>query len=129
MANELILVVDDNAANAKLVAFLLKSLGYAVRTAANASEAIEAVALEVPKLILMDIQLPGMDGLSLTRKLKQDPETRATLIVAFTAYAMRGDDARAKEAGCDAYITKPIDTRTLPAKIRELLDKRREDAT
>ncbi len=121
MANESILVVDDNAQNTRLVSFLLSSRGYAVKSAGSADEALAALALEVPRLILMDLQLPGMDGLTLTRQLKADPRTRDTFIVAFTAYAMKGDEARAFEAGCDAYITKPIDTRTLPTKIAEFL--------
>jgi two-component system cell cycle response regulator DivK len=121
MANESILVVDDNPANCRLASFLLASKGYKVRTAASADEALAALAEEVPRLILMDLQLPGMDGLTLTRRLKSDPRTRDTLIVAVTAYAMKGDEARAREAGCDAYITKPIDTRTLPLQIAEYL--------
>lgn len=121
MANESILVVDDNPQNAKLVSFLLRARGYAVRTAGTADEALAMLEREVPGLILMDLQLPGMDGLTLTRKLKADPRTRDTVIVAFTAYAMKGDEARAREAGCDAYITKPIDTRSLPAQIAEFL--------
>lgn len=129
MAHERILVVDDNPANCKLVSFLLKTAGYSVRTATTADEAIAAIGLEVPELILMDLQLPGMDGLTLTRQLKLKSETRATLIVAFTAYAMLGDEARARAAGCDAYITKPINTRTFPSEIRDLLDRQQQDAT
>jgi CheY-like chemotaxis protein len=121
MASESILVVDDNPQNAKLVSFLLNARGYSVTTAGTADEALAILEREVPRLILMDLQLPGMDGLALTRKLKADPRTRDTVIAAFTAYAMKGDEARAREAGCDAYITKPIDTRSLPAQIAELL--------
>jgi CheY-like chemotaxis protein len=100
---------------------LLSAQGYEVRTATNADEALAVIDEQVPQLILMDIQLPGMDGLTLTRKLKEDPRTRDTFIVAVTAYAMKGDEQRAREAGCDAYITKPIDTRALPAMIDEYL--------
>jgi CheY-like chemotaxis protein len=121
VASEDILVVDDNPANAKLVAYLLTSKGYKVRVVSNADEAIAAVAERVPALILMDLQLPGVDGLTLTRKFKAEPRTHATFIVAFTAYAMKGDELRAREAGCDAYITKPIDTRALPAQIAGFL--------
>lgn len=121
MANESILIVDDNPQNVKLVSFLLSARGYAVRTAGTADEALAVLEQEVPRLILMDLQLPGMDGLTLTRKLKADPRTRDTVIVAFTAYAMKGDEARAREARCDAYLTKPIDTRSLPAQIAEFL--------
>lgn len=121
MAHESVLVVDDNPHNAKLVAFLLGARGYAVRTAATAEAALAALAEEVPRLILMDLQLPGMDGLTLTRKLKADPRTKDTFIVALTASAMTGDEARALAAGCDAYLTKPIDTRSLPTKVVEFL--------
>lgn len=123
-ASESILVVDDNPQNSKLISFLLVANGYEVRTAADADEALAAVAEEVPGMILMDLQLPGMDGLTLTRLLKADPRTRDTVIVAITAYAMMGDEDRARKAGCDEYITKPIDTRTLPAKIAEVLARR-----
>ncbi len=112
-----ILIVDDNPANVKLVSFLLTTCGFAVHTATNADEALAAVAQHRPRLILMDIQLPGMDGLTLTRLLKADPKTSDTIIVAVTAYAMKGDDAKARRAGCDGYVTKPIDTRALPGMI------------
>ena len=120
----MILVVDDNPQNSKLVAFILIAKGYKVRTAANAEEAMTAIADEVPRLILMDLQLPGMDGLTLTKKLKADPRTQHVFVVALTAYAMKGDEKQAFEAGCDAYITKPIDTRGLPGKIEEYLGRR-----
>ncbi len=120
-----ILVVDDNPTNLKLVSFLLTANGHAVRTAGNADEALAAVHQCTPELILMDVQLPGMDGLALTRQLKADPATRGCFIVAFTAYAMKGDEERAIAAGCDAYLTKPIDTRSLPARIGEYLDRAR----
>lgn len=116
-----ILIVDDNPSNTKLLAFLLQSRGYDVRTAANAEDALSAIAERPPRLILMDIQLPGMDGLSLTRQLKADPATRDISIIAATAYAMKGDQERALAAGCDGYITKPIDTRKLPVDIARFL--------
>lgn len=116
-----ILIVDDNPSNTKLLAFLLQAKGYEVRTAANADEALAAIADRHPRLILMDIQLPGMDGLTLTRQLKADPATQGISIIAATAYAMKGDEARALAAGCDGYITKPIDTRQLPADIARFL--------
>ena len=117
MAGEKILIVDDNPTNLKLVAYLMSANGYEVTTAHDADAALAAIAHDPPRLILMDLQLPGIDGLELTRKLKADPATRAIIIVAVTAYAMKGDEARALAAGCDAYITKPIDTRGLPAAI------------
>lgn len=116
-----ILIVDDNPSNTKLLAFLLASKGYDVRTAANADEALIAIAEHRPRLILMDIQLPGMDGLTLTRRLKSDPATKDISIIAATAYAMKGDEERALAAGCDGYVTKPIDTRKLPMDIARFL--------
>lgn len=116
-----ILIVDDNPSNTKLLLFLLQSKGYDVRAAANAEEALASIADRPPRLILMDIQLPGMDGLTLTRQLKADPATKDISIVAATAYAMKGDEERALAAGCDGYVTKPIDTRTLPLEIERYL--------
>jgi CheY-like chemotaxis protein len=116
-----ILIVDDNPSNTKLMAFILSTRGYDVRTAASADEAIATLADFHPRLILMDIQLPGMDGLTLTRKLKADPATRDISIIAATDYAMKGDEERAREAGCDGYVTKPIDTRQLPVDIERFL--------
>lgn len=116
-----ILVVDDNPINLKLVTFLLQSRGYSVRTAENAFEALAMIDEDVPHLVLMDLQMPGMDGLALTRKLKADARTRAAFVVALTAAAMKGDEERALAAGCDAYMTKPIDTRALPIKVAEFL--------
>jgi CheY-like chemotaxis protein len=124
MAGERILIVDDNAINLKLVAYLMKANGYTVMTALDAESAIEAIRANHPDVILMDIQLPGIDGLELTRRLKADPKTRDIVIVAVTAYAMKGDQAKALAAGCDDYITKPIDTRTLPETIAKHLAKR-----
>jgi CheY-like chemotaxis protein len=124
MAGERILIVDDNATNLKLVAYLMKANGYTVETALDAESAIVAIRDNHPDVILMDIQLPGIDGLELTRRLKADPATRDIVIVAVTAYAMKGDQAKALAAGCDDYITKPIDTRTLPETIARHLAKR-----
>jgi CheY-like chemotaxis protein len=121
MAGERILIVDDQPANLKLVKVLLTSEGYDIRTAADAEEALDVLDGFRPRLILMDIQLPGLDGLALTRRLKSSPETREIAIIALTAYAMKGDEERAVAAGCDGYITKPIDTRSLPLRIAETL--------
>lgn len=126
MAGERILIVDDNATNLKLVAYLMKANGYTVDTALDAEAAIEAIRHHPPDVILMDIQLPGIDGLELTRRLKADPATRDIVIVAVTAYAMKGDQAKALAAGCDDYITKPIDTRALPETIARHLARRAE---
>lgn len=117
MPAEPILVVDDNAQNLKLARVLLISEGYQVRTATNAEEALQVLDLFSPRLILMDIQLPGMDGLELTRRLKADPSRRGIVVVALTAYAMRGDQEKALAAGCDGYIAKPIDVEAFPRLI------------
>jgi CheY-like chemotaxis protein len=109
--------VDDNPTNLKLVSDVLRFEGYRILNASDAESAQEIVRSTPPDLILMDIALPGMDGLTLTRLLKANEATRRIVIVALTAFAMKGDDARAREAGCDGYITKPIDTRTLPGAV------------
>lgn len=121
MPSEPILIVDDNPVNLKLVRVLLTSEGYDVRTATDAEEALEILHTFHPRVILMDIQLPGMDGLELTTRLKANPDTRDIIILALTAYAMKGDDKKTLDAGCDGYIPKPIDTRTLPGVIAEYL--------
>ena len=120
-----VLIVDDNPMNMKLVRVLLTGEGYQVRTAADALEALDILKEWRPLLILMDIQLPGIDGLELTRRLKADPGTEQIIIIGLTAYAMKGDEGRILAAGCDAYIAKPIDTRTLPDVIATLIEKNR----
>jgi CheY-like chemotaxis protein len=119
MAGEGILVVDDNPANGKLVRFLLTKRGYDVRVAMDAVEALSLLETFEPQLILMDLQLPGMDGLELTRRLKTQDRTRDIPIIAVTAYAMKGDEQKARAAGCDGYVTKPIDTHALPVVVNE----------
>lgn len=121
MSGESLLVVDDNERNLKLARAVLEIAGFVVRGAADAEEALAEIAAELPALILMDLELPGMDGLTLTRKLKADPRTAAVRIVALTAFAMKGDDVRAYEAGCDGYIPKPIDVGRFGAQIAEVL--------
>lgn len=123
MSGEPILIVDDNAVNLKLARVLLTGEGYEVRTAADAEEAFTALQTFRPRLILMDIQLPGMDGLELTRRLKADARLAGVVILALTAYAMKGDEEKAREAGCDGYVTKPIDTRTLSSVIQGYLER------
>ncbi len=114
MAGEPILIVDDHPINLKLARVVLAVEGYVVRTAADAEEALAVLAVFSPRLILMDLQLPGMDGLELTRRLKAAEATRAIRIIAVTSYAMKGDEAKARQAGCDDYVTKPIDIEALP---------------
>ncbi|HLZ08259.1 MAG TPA: response regulator [Chloroflexota bacterium] len=121
MSYETILIVDDNAINLKLARVTLRGEGFDVHTAGDAEEALTLLERIHPRLILMDIQLPGMDGLELTRRLKADPAQANIVIVALTAYAMKGDEQRAREAGCDGYIAKPIDTRTLPGLLGQYL--------
>lgn len=104
-----ILVVDDNAANLKLARVILQQEGHTVRTVIDAEEALVLLKSWRPALILMDIQLPGLDGLELTRRLKSEPEHRDTIIIALTAFAMPSDRERALAAGCDDYLSKPID--------------------
>ncbi len=126
MTREVVLVVDDHPPNLVLLEHLLVEAEFEVRTAVDAPTALAAIAAEVPRLILMDLQLPGMDGFALTRKLKDDPATRHILIVAVTSYAMSGDDQRAREAGCDGYLAKPIDTTKFADQIRAYLLPQRE---
>ena len=122
MAGEPLLIVDDNATNLKLVRVLLEGAGYQVRVALDADAALGILREFRPQLILMDIQLPGMDGLSLTRMLKANPSLRDIIILGLTAYAMKGDEERILAAGCDGYIAKPLNTRTLPGIVASHLD-------
>ena len=124
MAGEQILIVDDTPVNLKLTRILLVNEGYKVLTAATAEEALDMLRNYHPQLLLADVQLPGMDGLELTRRVKSDPATQDISVVALTAFAMKGDEQKALEAGCDGYITKPIDTRALGARIRDFLSRR-----
>ncbi|HXB96812.1 MAG TPA: response regulator [bacterium] len=121
MSDPRILVIDDSAANLKLLRVLLLTEGFRVSTATNAAEALAQVAAELPDLVLTDVQLPDLNGLELARRLKADPRSAAIPVVAVTAYAMSGDKGRALSAGCDAYVSKPIDTRALPSLLRSLL--------
>ena len=123
MSSNSVLIVDDTPVNLKLVRVLLSRQGFEVRTASTAEEALEMAQSFRPRLVLADIQLPGMDGLEMTRRLKAAPETHDTVVLALTAFAMKGDEEKAFAAGCDGYITKPIDTRTFPSLIREYMAK------
>jgi len=123
MANEPILVVDDNPLNLKLARLLLAVEGYQVRTAEHAATALAVLETFHPRLILMDVQLPGMDGLEFTRRLRADPSLDDVIILALTAYAMEADEQKALDAGCDGYVAKPLDTRSLPDVVRSYLDR------
>ena len=116
-----ILIVDDNPTNLKLACDVLQFEGYKVIKAEDAECARELLTQHLPALILMDIALPGMDGLSLTRLLKADERTCRIPIIALTAFAMKGDEQKARDAGCDGYITKPIDIRSLPLQVEQAL--------
>lgn len=117
MNEKLIMVVDDNIINLKLMRILLTKMGFTAHVAIDAKDALAVLEKVHPYLILMDIQLPGMDGLALTRQLKANSTTQDIVIVAFTAYAMRGDKQKAKDAGCDGYISKPIDLTTFASDL------------
>jgi CheY-like chemotaxis protein len=116
-----ILIVDDNPTNLKLARDVLECEGFVVEQAADAEQAQIALHRQRPDLILMDIALPGMDGLTLTRLLKADPSFQGIPVVALTAFAMKGDDQKALAAGCEGYITKPIQTRQFAKQVRAFL--------
>ena len=126
MAAQKILVVEDNDMNMQLVEYLLEEGGYAIVKAASGEEALAIAhdrAAAAPDLILMDIHLPGMDGLSVVRAMKADDRMANVPILALTAHAMRGDKDRFLEAGCDGYISKPIDVKTFLTSIEQYLPK------
>jgi CheY-like chemotaxis protein len=116
-----ILIIDDNPINLRLASEILEMEGYGVIRATDAEDALRVLGTTSPRLILMDIALPGMDGLTLTRLLKADEAWKHTAIVALSAFAMKGDAQKALDAGCDGYVTKPIDTRTFAAQVREMI--------
>ena len=121
-----ILIVEDNPTNLKLATVMLSSAGYETRGAADADEAEQAIAEQLPDLILMDLGLPGKDGYELTRELRARPPTREIPILAVTSFAMKGDRIKAMDAGCTAYLTKPINRRTLLDQVETLLEGREE---
>ena len=116
-----VLTVEDHEDNRRIVRDLLTSVGYEVIEATTGEDGVRLAEAERPDLILMDIQLPGLDGYAATRQIKANPALRHIPIVAVTSYALSGDDLKAREAGCDAYVTKPFSPRVLLAKIREYL--------
>ncbi len=121
MNNADILIVDDNPDNLALTRMLVEFEGHRVRTAEDAEQAFQMLQAYCPDLILLDIQLPGMDGLELARRVRRNPALRNVVIVALTAYAMQSDEENALAAGCNGYITKPIDTRTFGGTVRSYL--------
>jgi CheY-like chemotaxis protein len=123
MANETILIVEDNPVNQKLLVTILRPHGYRLLTAVDGEEAIRIASQELPQLILMDLQIPKMNGYVATEWLKAQPETAGIPIIALTAHAMEDERNHAQQVGFDGYITKPIDTRLFPNQIRVYLEK------
>ncbi len=125
--SERILIVEDNPENMRLLEMVLRAKNYTLLKATDGEEALNIAMRERPDLIIMDIQLPKMNGLEVTRKLRETPAFSHTPIIAITAYAMKGDKERVIEAGCDAYLSKPINTRELPEIIAGMLLQRQKD--
>jgi CheY-like chemotaxis protein len=126
---EKILIVEDNPLNMRLIEMTLRPKGYELLKATDGEEALEMAIREKPDLILMDIYLPKVSGLEVTRRLRQMPAFNHIPIIAVTAHAMKGDKEKIIEAGCDAYLPKPINTRQLPEVVAEMLLKRQKDNT
>ena len=116
-----VLVVDDNALNRTLATFLLESDGMVVATAIDVPAALTQITAFAPDVVLMDIQLPGIDGLEGARRIKANPATRHITVIAFTAYAMKGDEDRMLAAGCDGYVSKPIEATSFARQVRAVL--------
>ena len=121
MTNKKILIIEDNALNLELVTDLLELHGFAVASARTAEEGLRLARELLPALVLMDFSLPGMDGLSATKNLKNDPATRHLAVVGLTANAMKGAQETALRAGCAGYLTKPIDTRTFATTVKNFI--------
>ena len=124
---EKILIVEDNSQNMRLIEMVLRGRGYSLLKATDGEKALDMAMRERPDLIIMDIQLPKLSGLEVTRKLRETPDFSQVPIIALTAYAMKGDKEKAIEAGCDAYLSKPIDTRELPGVIAQMLLQGQKD--
>jgi two-component system, cell cycle response regulator DivK len=121
---EIVLLIEDNEANSLLATAVLEQEGFHVEVAGSAAEAKRLLRAVIPAVILMDVQLPGEDGLTYTRELQASRATSRIPIIALTAHAMAGDRERALKAGCAGYLSKPIDTRTFAAQLRKVLDGR-----
>lgn len=126
---EKILIVEDNPQNMRLIEMTLRARGYSLLKATDGEEALEMAIREKPDLIIMDLNLPKVSGLEVTRRLRQMPAFNHIPIIAVTAHAMKGDEEKIIEAGCDAYLPKPINTRQLPEVVAEMLLKRQKDNT
>jgi two-component system cell cycle response regulator DivK len=118
-----ILIVDDNEDNRQILLDLLSAAEFEVIAAQSGPEALELCARHVPDMVLMDIQLPGFDGHEATRRIKAQPALAHIPVIAVTSYALAGDETKAVEAGCDAYVTKPFSPRALLARVREILER------
>ncbi len=127
MVKEKILIVEDNPESMRLLEMVLSAKNYTLLKATDGEEALDMAMREQPDLIIMDIQLPKMSGLEVTRKLRETPAFNHTPIIAITAYAMKGDKEKVIGSGCDAYLSKPINTRELPEMIAEMLLQQRKD--
>jgi len=126
---EKILIVEDNPLHTKLIEMTLRTKNYTLLKATDGEKALDIARKERPDLIIMDLNLPGMTGFEVTKKLRENPAFSHTPIIAITAYAMKRDREMVIESGCDAYLSKPIDTRELPGVIAELLSGRKRDNT
>ena len=124
---EKILIVEDSPQNMRLLEMVLGAKGYTLLKATDGEEALDMAMREQPDLVIMDVQIPKLSGLEVTRKLRETPAFSHTPIIGITAYAMKGDRERVIESGCDAYLSKPISTRELPEVIAQMLLQRRKD--
>ena len=125
---EKILIVEDNSQNTRLLKMALRAKGYTLLEAADGEEALDMTINNKPDLIIMDIQLPKVNGVEVTKKLRQMSDFKQTPIIAVTAYAMKGDEEKFMKAGCDAYLSKPINTRQLPEIVAKMLLQRQKDS-
>lgn len=126
---EKILIVEDNPQNVRLLKMALRAKGYTLLEAADGEEALDMAINNRPDLIIMDIQLPKVNGVEVTKKLRQMSDFKQTPIIAVTAYAMKGDEEKIMKAGCDAYVPKPINTRQLPEIVAKMLLQRQKDGS
>ena len=123
MSDKNVMVVEDNEKNRKLMRVVLKAKGYNIIEASTGEEALNLLKNQKPDIILMDIQLPGIDGITLIKQIKGDITTKDIPIIAVTAYAMKGDEQKILETGCDAYVSKPINTQELPLIVEKYIKK------
>lgn len=119
--NKTVLLVEDNPHNRKIFSGMLTHSGFAVVEAEDGQQALDAVAKQLPDVILMDLSIPAVDGWEVTRRLKADPRSQPVPIIALTAHAMRGDEERARAAGCDHYLAKPISPKKVVEEVRKIL--------